>query len=91
MKKNEIQSKTIPWMDQISRNRTKIRRALLRWFKNHARDLPWRCTREAYPVWLSEIMLQTNACGSSRALFLNDSSMRFRRFKRWQALTKIEC
>ncbi len=35
-----------------------IRRALLRWFKLHARDLPWRRTRDPYCIWLSEIMLQ---------------------------------
>ena len=31
---------------------------LLRWFKRHARDLPWRRTRDPYAVWISEIMLQ---------------------------------
>ena len=32
--------------------------ALLPWFRDHARDLPWRRDREPYHVWLSEIMLQ---------------------------------
>ncbi len=32
--------------------------ALLNWFAAHARDLPWRRTRDPYPVWVSEIMLQ---------------------------------
>lgn len=31
---------------------------LLRWYANAAADLPWRCTRDPYHVWLSEIMLQ---------------------------------
>ncbi|MBN4080304.1 A/G-specific adenine glycosylase [Beggiatoa alba] len=32
---------------------------LLAWFKQHGRhDLPWQHPREAYRVWLSEIMLQ---------------------------------
>ena len=31
---------------------------LTRWFDAAARDLPWRRTREAYPVWISEVMLQ---------------------------------
>ena len=35
-----------------------FRRQLKRWYKNHARDLPWRRTREPYHVWISEIMLQ---------------------------------
>ena len=32
--------------------------ALLPWFRENARDLPWRRDREPYHVWLSEIMLQ---------------------------------
>jgi A/G-specific adenine glycosylase len=34
-------------------------RELLRWFDHHGRkDLPWQHPRDAYRVWLSEIMLQ---------------------------------
>ena len=32
--------------------------ALLDWFGTHARDLPWRRTRDPYAIWVSEIMLQ---------------------------------
>lgn len=32
--------------------------ALLPWYSKNKRDLPWRRDREAYHVWLSEIMLQ---------------------------------
>src|SRR5512139_2604113 len=32
--------------------------ALTRWFASHARDLPWRRTRDPYAIWISEIMLQ---------------------------------
>lgn len=35
-----------------------LRRALLRWYARHARDLPWRRTRDPFAVWISEIMLQ---------------------------------
>jgi len=35
-----------------------FRRALLRWYDQHCRDLPWRVTRDPYRIWLSEIMLQ---------------------------------
>jgi A/G-specific adenine glycosylase len=35
-----------------------FRRALLRWYDKHRRDLPWRKTRDPYRIWLSEIMLQ---------------------------------
>ena len=31
---------------------------LLDWFAANARDLPWRRTRDPYPIWVSEIMLQ---------------------------------
>ena len=32
--------------------------ALLPWYLEHKRDLPWRRDRDPYHVWLSEIMLQ---------------------------------
>jgi A/G-specific adenine glycosylase len=35
-----------------------FRRQLLAWYDAHARDLPWRKSRDPYRVWLSEIMLQ---------------------------------
>ena len=31
---------------------------LLPWYRENARDLPWRHSREPYRVWVSEIMLQ---------------------------------
>jgi A/G-specific adenine glycosylase len=35
-----------------------LRRALLAYFRRHARDLPWRRTADPYAIWVSEIMLQ---------------------------------
>jgi A/G-specific adenine glycosylase len=35
-----------------------FRRKLLSWYRAHARDLPWRESRDPYRIWLSEIMLQ---------------------------------
>jgi A/G-specific adenine glycosylase len=35
-----------------------VRRALLDFYRRHARDLPWRRTRDPYAIWVSEIMLQ---------------------------------
>jgi len=32
--------------------------ALLQWYQQEKRDLPWRHTRDPYQVWISEIMLQ---------------------------------
>jgi A/G-specific adenine glycosylase len=31
---------------------------LLAWFRQHRRDLPWRRDRDAYRIWVSEVMLQ---------------------------------
>jgi len=35
-----------------------IRRLLREWYEIHARDLPWRHTRDPYKIWLSETILQ---------------------------------
>lgn len=35
-----------------------LRRALLLWYRESGRDLPWRRTHDPYAVWVSEIMLQ---------------------------------
>ena len=32
--------------------------ALLEWFRDNGRDLPWRQTHDPYAIWLSEIILQ---------------------------------
>ena len=37
---------------------TKLPPPLLRWYRENARDLPWRKTRDPYRIWVSEIMLQ---------------------------------
>ncbi len=31
---------------------------LITWYNYHRRDLPWRHTRDPYPIWLSEVILQ---------------------------------
>src|SRR5215472_6587239 len=36
----------------------KFRRRLLRWYRRHGRDLPWRRTRDPYAILVSEFMLQ---------------------------------
>lgn len=35
-----------------------FRKQLLAWYRKSQRDLPWRRTKDAYRIWLSEIMLQ---------------------------------
>ena len=31
---------------------------MLRWYRRHGRDLPWRRTKDPYPILVSEVMLQ---------------------------------
>jgi A/G-specific adenine glycosylase len=35
-----------------------LRQTLLSWYAQTGRDLPWRQSRDPYPIWISEIMLQ---------------------------------
>jgi A/G-specific adenine glycosylase len=36
----------------------KFQTKLLEWFRTHRRELPWRASRDAYRVWVAEVMLQ---------------------------------
>ena len=45
------------------------RRNLLAWFDARQRDLPWRKSREPYPVWVSEVMLQQTRVEAARPYF----------------------
>ncbi len=46
-----------------------FRRRLLNWYTRHARDLPWRRSRDVYRVWVSEIMLQQTQVATVEAYF----------------------
>jgi A/G-specific adenine glycosylase len=46
-----------------------LRRRLLAWYSKHARDLPWRQSRDPYRVWISEIMLQQTQVATVRDYF----------------------
>ena len=49
----------MPGADSTQQTRlARIRDGLLGWFKEHARDLPWRHTRDPYAILVSEVMLQ---------------------------------
>ncbi len=39
-------------------NTLTLQRCLRQWFGRHARDLPWRRSRDPYAIWVSEVMLQ---------------------------------
>jgi A/G-specific adenine glycosylase len=49
--------------------RRSFRRRLLAWYGKHARDLPWRRTREPYRVWVSEVMLQQTTVAAVKPYF----------------------
>jgi len=36
----------------------KVRNALVNWYLEEKRDLPWRKTNDPYKIWVSEVMLQ---------------------------------
>jgi A/G-specific adenine glycosylase len=46
-----------------------LRRRLLAWYAKHARDLPWRRSRDPYRVWISEVMLQQTQVATVRDYF----------------------
>lgn len=39
-------------------NETKFRDALLQWYENNKRPLPWRGIKDPYKIWVSEVLLQ---------------------------------
>jgi A/G-specific adenine glycosylase len=52
-----------------SDQRQSLRRRLLKWYRDHARDLPWRRSRDPYRVWISEVMLQQTQVATVREYF----------------------
>ena len=40
---------------------------ILFWYASYGRDLPWRRTRDPYPIWLSEIILQQTRIAQGQA------------------------
>ncbi len=61
-----------------------FRAQLLAWYDANKRDLPWRVTKDAYAIWLSEIMLQ-----QTRVAVVKEYYPRFlRRFPSVEALAR---
>src|SRR3954452_17850774 len=60
-------SKSVPAVVPLtSPQKQLLRRRLLAWYSKHARDLPWRQSRDPYRVWISEIMLQQTQVATVR-------------------------
>lgn len=47
-----------------------LQTALLNWFADHAREMPWRENQDPYRIWVSEIMLQQTQVKTVHAYFL---------------------
>lgn len=45
-------------------------RTLLAWYDRHGRELPWRTTRDAYRIWISEIILQQTRVAQGTEYYL---------------------
>ncbi len=45
----------LDWNELLSQDAVE---ALLSWYREHRRDLPWRHTSDPYRIWISEVMLQ---------------------------------
>jgi A/G-specific adenine glycosylase len=60
-------SSTLPFTPAQKRQ---LRRKLLAWYAKHARDLPWRRSRDPYHVWISEVMLQQTQVATVRDYFV---------------------
>ncbi|NWJ52948.1 MAG: A/G-specific adenine glycosylase [Bacteroidetes bacterium] len=43
---------------------------LTNWYRNNARDLPWRNTRNPYHIWISEVILQQTRINQGLAYYL---------------------
>jgi len=42
----------------MKKDQTDLRKKLIRWYRRHYRQLPWRKTRDPYKIWIAEVMLQ---------------------------------
>lgn len=51
-------------------NKLETSRALLVWYNEHKRDLPWRQTKDPYIIWISEIILQQTRVAQGLEYFL---------------------
>jgi A/G-specific adenine glycosylase len=53
---------------------TRFSDKLINWYTEHKRDLPWRNTKNAYLIWLSEIILQQTRVDQGMSYYLKFSS-----------------
>lgn len=58
MGKRSLPSPVVSQPQPAPESIAQVHAALLQWYHAHQRDLPWRSTRDAYAILVSEIMLQ---------------------------------
>ena len=46
-------------------------KSLIQWYLQNKRDLPWRNTKDPYPIWLSEIILQQTRVAQGTPYFFS--------------------
>ncbi len=49
---------------------SRFSRALIVWYKQYKRDLPWRKTKDPYTIWVSEIILQQTRVNQGTDYFI---------------------
>ncbi len=48
----------------------RIANTLIAWYRKHRRELPWRETRDPYPIWISEVILQQTRVAQGTEYYL---------------------
>lgn len=74
---------------QASPPAAKLAKPLAGWFRQHARKLTWRGTRDPYAIWVSEVMLQQTRVETVEKYFSNFIA-RFPTFKALAQATQDE-
>jgi A/G-specific adenine glycosylase len=61
-------------------------RRLLRWYRTHKRDLPWRRTRDPYRLFISELMLQQTQVERVKGFYVSW----IKKFPNWKSLATTD-
>ena len=64
-------------------------RSIIEWYGHNKRDLPWRNTKDAYKIWISEIILQQTRVEFGQNIILNFFK-NFQQFMLCQMLKKMK-
>jgi A/G-specific adenine glycosylase len=84
-----MDGKTVLVVDRLSSfpmKRNPLIKNLLRWFRIHGRDLPWRNIDDPYRIFISEIMLQQTQVSRVMDFYTNWLKI----FPTWESLAKAK-